>query len=1328
MLPRSLALALLFTFPVSVHAQGYLPAVPESLDLTGAWIIDPVRVPTGAQRVDRCDRRWGAETNYPLYSGARVELRSTGESRITDDGLYQRLHIGYVGTLYFPQGFASTSAGTTPDGIPGTAYNYECAVEILEYDLEGELELNLDDGDVRFWATGPERVGSPYRHGSVGSFGNAYYRVGSTTRPMLFIDPSGDVLVGHVGAGEEVNTGNYPEGCSVFLRAPFTEFSLSQCLPLGVAQMVFRRTSSPLGELPRGTLRGRVVEGLPDGTPTANPVPRAKILVYRQDEPIRPQASGESNETYAAYLHQARAKRPLVAETRPDSSGAFQVPELPLVRRTIRDRSYGELRQLYAVEVVGGELDEIDPNTQELVTLHFAREFAEGLVLERDREIVLRPNSALQQKYELAQRLIDKTPDSYTEVETEVLSYLSPFLTGASSPSAEQNEGVARALWAERAVAEGTELADALTTVAFDIIADVVADLLEGVSTRKQELREGRERLSELRDMRALQQTVTQKYSQYSPYNDGPGVQRITDEMNKLLSENPLLLKSEIADMVKKVMKLVLIAPFKTGLATFLVSEELAAEAAGYLERFLMPLIDRAIAGDLNDAIRETVKFVIVSERENFVDGPSLPFSVGARALPSLSFSRDRMQSWAVDNRAAYRLDRDRAADLISEYTTRGSQILGVAEYTKQAAEGFGAAADAFEVGQVIPAFRVAQKVTKAGQRLSQAAATILPITYALGFIPSRIEEAAYAAYGQVPPLGLRAWPGLDLLVAPNPGVYGEHYDAMNRLLIILEALRNAINTSNFPAALFLITDESEDGLSGAVRRLDEAHEALSVARTGVVLDPVSQMALGRSAVTYLKLKLHLSEIVVLARRIIFDSLAARDISGAQVVTLGTRVAWISSLWRSLDQDLNPGPVFTSSTAPAVAVTSFRVRSGSSVIRTSPETLTLSATIRNVSTAPIADLSAELVIDAPMGELRIEEATVRGIGTLEADDQALGGPDEISFEWTVERTGSLDRMDPTSLTLRVLESGAEPQSFVTRDRSVVLELDDLLVDADQDGLPDHWERESGLDPTRPDDDGDLDGDGLSNRDEWWRGTMANAADTDGDGLSDGEEVYGGADGWVTNPKAADTDHDGVNDGEDGAPLDVEVTAATSPPPEPAVGLSTQEIILTRAAPSAVLEIQNTGGGTLSWTAVSDDPGFLALTTKAPTQSTAESLTIAFRRGTGDLRRLSGTGFTIRVVDVGGATPDEQQVIVWLGERGTTGPDGGVVEPSPDGGNSSGPDGSTSPGRDGGTGEAPTPSEGCGCAAAPAPSESPGVHAGLLFALLLFLRRLRPGRA
>lgn len=85
-----------------------------------------------------------------------------------------------------------------------------------------------------------------------------------------------------------------------------------------------------------------------------------------------------------------------------------------------------------------------------------------------------------------------------------------------------------------------------------------------------------------------------------------------------------------------------------------------------------------------------------------------------------------------------------------------------------------------------------------------------------------------------------------------------------------------------------------------------------------------------------------------------------------------------------------------------------------------------------------------------------------------------------------------------------------------------------LLDADGDGLPRWWEEDQGLDDNFAGDAAqDPDHDGLTNLQEFQRGTLPRDADTDKDGLPDGVEVS-----LNTNPLVADTDGDTLSDGDE----------------------------------------------------------------------------------------------------------------------------------------------------------------------------------------------------
>jgi len=66
-------------------------------------------------------------------------------------------------------------------------------------------------------------------------------------------------------------------------------------------------------------------------------------------------------------------------------------------------------------------------------------------------------------------------------------------------------------------------------------------------------------------------------------------------------------------------------------------------------------------------------------------------------------------------------------------------------------------------------------------------------------------------------------------------------------------------------------------------------------------------------------------------------------------------------------------------------------------------------------------------------------------------------------------------------------------------------------DNDNDGMPDDWEEDYGLDPGLDDAGDDEDNDGLTNLEEYKKGTDPTNRDTDSDGVSDGDEVKKGFD-------------------------------------------------------------------------------------------------------------------------------------------------------------------------------------------------------------------------
>lgn len=117
---------------------------------------------------------------------------------------------------------------------------------------------------------------------------------------------------------------------------------------------------------------------------------------------------------------------------------------------------------------------------------------------------------------------------------------------------------------------------------------------------------------------------------------------------------------------------------------------------------------------------------------------------------------------------------------------------------------------------------------------------------------------------------------------------------------------------------------------------------------------------------------------------------------------------------------------------------------------------------------------------------------------IEVIHQDRGGPDHVSVAWQLQRDGAPSRWATKPI---------DPSQIV----SYAGDPDDL----DDDYLPDSWEKKFGLDVAdngsrdhgKQGEDGDFDGDRLTNREEFLAGTNPCSADTDGDGLGDFDEIH-----------------------------------------------------------------------------------------------------------------------------------------------------------------------------------------------------------------------------
>jgi hypothetical protein len=151
------------------------------------------------------------------------------------------------------------------------------------------------------------------------------------------------------------------------------------------------------------------------------------------------------------------------------------------------------------------------------------------------------------------------------------------------------------------------------------------------------------------------------------------------------------------------------------------------------------------------------------------------------------------------------------------------------------------------------------------------------------------------------------------------------------------------------------------------------------------------------------------------------------------------------------------------------------------------------------------------------------------IDSNDPDDDNDGMPDEWESKYGLDQFSNKDAatdLDGDGLTnLEEYKLGTDPTN----------------KDTDGDGMPDEWENYYGLNPNDPTDaNKDLDGDGLTNLEEYQKGTNPKVKDTDGDGVLDGDDLYpldpskwndgsGSNTGGGGNTNNKDTDGDGMPD-------------------------------------------------------------------------------------------------------------------------------------------------------------------------------------------------------
>ena len=324
-------------------------------------------------------------------------------------------------------------------------------------------------------------------------------------------------------------------------------------------------------------------------------------------------------------------------------------------------------------------------------------------------------------------------------------------------------------------------------------------------------------------------------------------------------------------------------------------------------------------------------------------------------------------------------------------------------------------------------------------------------------------------------------------------------------------------------------------------------------------------------------------------------------------------------------------------------------------ITLSPEVFTVTVRARNLSDGQLDNLSANLVVSDSPNYAFVSPPT-QVIASLAAE--GAGAASEALVSWDISFAGPLDEPNFALLYGNLRENGNAPKSYRANNAIGILHVDPDLYDEDSDRLSTAFENANGLDPTVPETNPDLDGDGLSNDEERRLRTNLMVPDSDADGLSDYEEIYATVRDVMTDPLNPDTDGDGSGDLLDLAPTDP-LSDTPETPPNPGAGMLTVDqttVVLSDAQPFAGINVDHTGSGDAIWQARVLDPGLFQLgVNPGETKPAPGVLFVAARGSSPDYTRAVRSRILVEAV----GQPGESKIwidVLYQGAQGVGGQD------------------------------------------------------------------------